>query len=216
MKRLSFLADAFPKPKINRFTDAFTTLNHYCQVNYSIPSSSLRKLIHPRFDPYPIIHNDQAIISAVVFQEKNFRFPSIPFLGRYNFCQTNYRTYVIDKETGRRSVWFFGTTLDHFSIFIPQLLWRFPWHKASIQLNTSYRNAKYEKYSMVAKSDWGEAQIEVQDSGRKTSDEDFPGFPDKETALVYLTQPMSGHFYRNESQPRLACWEVVDYLSYDI
>ena len=65
-------------------------------------------------------------------------------------------------------------------------------------------------------SDWGEAQIEVQDSGRKTSDEDFPGFPDKETALVYLTQPMSGHFYRNESQPRLACWEVVDYLSYDI
>ena len=208
MKRLSFSADVFTKPRINRVTDALTTLNHYCQVNYSVSSDRLRTLIHPRFDPFPIINHDQAIISAVVFQEKNFHFPSLPFLGRYTFSQTNYRTYVIDKETGRRTVWFFGTTLDHFSIFIPQLLWRFPWHKASIQLDTTFRNAKYDKYSMYPDSDWGEARMEVRDSGRKTIDEDFPGFPDKETALVYLTQPMSGHFYRNDANPRLACWEV--------
>lgn len=42
---------------------------------------------------------------------------------------------------------------------------------------------------------WGQASLEVIDQGRKSTDEDFPGFPDKETALIYLTQPMSGHFY---------------------
>lgn len=98
MKRLSFLADVFPRPRINRVTDAFTTLNHYCQVNYSIPSDRLRTLIHPRFDPFPIISHDQAIISAVVFQEKNFHFPSLPFLGRYTFSQTNYRTYICNRQ----------------------------------------------------------------------------------------------------------------------
>ena len=40
---------------------------------------------------------------------------------------------------------------------------------------------------MNAESKWGSASINVIDQKRKTSDEDFPGFPDKETGLVYLT-----------------------------
>ena len=47
---------------------------------------------------------------------------------------------------------------------------------------------------MRATSQWGEAHINVLDTGRKTEDKNFPGFPDKETALIYLTHPMSGHF----------------------
>lgn len=61
---------------------------------------------------------------------------------------------------------------------------------------------------MMARSDWGEARLEVQDTGRKTCDADFPGFPDKETALVYLTQPMSGHFHLNKQDPELVRWEI--------
>ena len=61
---------------------------------------------------------------------------------------------------------------------------------------------------MNAESNWGSAHIHVLDKQRKTNDEDFPGFPDKETALVYLTHPMSGHFYLTSSKPWLGCWEI--------
>ena len=62
---------------------------------------------------------------------------------------------------------------------------------------------------MRAKSDWGDARMEVMDSGKISTDSDFPGFPDKETALMYLTQPMSGHFYLNQATPKqLGCWEI--------
>ena len=40
---------------------------------------------------------------------------------------------------------------------------------------------------MSADSKWGKADITVIDQGRETKDEDFPGFPDRETALIYLT-----------------------------
>jgi hypothetical protein len=61
-------------------------------------------------------------------------------LGSFNFSQTNYRTYVVDQETGERTVWFFGTTLDHWSIVIPKYLWRFPWSEASISFDVDYEN----------------------------------------------------------------------------
>ena len=54
---------------------------------------------------------------------------------------------------------------------------------------------------MRAQSSWGEARVEVADQGRKCTDQDFPGFPDKETALIYLTQPMSGHFNLTTTTP---------------
>ena len=50
MKKLTFAKDAWPKPTTSKFTDAFTTLNNYCQVNYTVPAQKLKKLIHPRFD----------------------------------------------------------------------------------------------------------------------------------------------------------------------
>ena len=62
------------------------------------------------------------------------------FMGNFNFSQTNYRTYVVDQETGERTVWFFGTTLDHWSIVIPKYLWRFPWSEAAIKFDVDYEN----------------------------------------------------------------------------
>lgn len=215
MKRLSFANDILPRPAYNKILDAYTTLNHYCQINFATPTAKLKKFMHPRFEPTTININGSepmSIISAVVFQEKNFHFVKMPFLGKYTFSQTNYRTYCIDKETNTRTVWFFGTTLDHWSLFIPKHVWRFPWHKAEI--NFDFEKPKendtkfYNSYRMTARSDWGPADVTVLDSGRKTKDEDFPGFPDKETALVYLTHPMSGHFYLNKDSRPLGCWEI--------
>ncbi len=139
MKKLTFAADAWPKPATSRFTDAYTTLQHYCQVNYTVPAHRLKDIINPRFEPTVIdMKGSHAIVSAVVFKEKDFHYPKMPFLGNYTFSQTNYLTYVYDKITGQRTVWFFGTTLDHFSIFIPKYLWRFPWHDAAIIFETEY------------------------------------------------------------------------------
>jgi hypothetical protein len=212
MKKLTFAKDALLRPKNNKISDAYTTLNHYCQVNYLVPAEKLRKWIHPRFESTTIDvdreFTNQAIISAVIFQEKNFHFPSMKVIGNYTFSQTNYRTYTIDRETGQRTVWFFGTTLDHFSIIIPKDIWRFPWHKAKIKLETAFHEGVYQKYVMNSSSVWGEASLDVIDQGRKADDSDFLGFPDKETALIYLTQPMSGHFYLNKKTPKLGCWEI--------
>ena len=44
---------------------------------------------------------------------------------------------------------------------------------------------------MRAQSNWGEARIDVEDQGRKGIDDDFPGFPDKET-----------------KSPQMGCWEI--------
>jgi len=216
MKALTFLKDISPKPTLQKLLDAKTTLNHYCQVNFTTPADRLKYILHPRFEPttinLPDSNEPQAIISAVVFQEKDFHFPKMPFAGNFTFSQTNYRCYVIDKETGLRTVWFFGTTLDHWSIFVPRDVWSFPWHRARISFETELKQNEqskhYQKYNMTAKSDWGAAEINVQDLQRKAEDSDFPGFPNKETALVYLTHPMSGHFYLNTYKPRLGCWEI--------
>lgn len=214
MKTLTFLKDILPKPAAQKLLDAHTCLSHYCQVNFTTPVERLQKIIHPRFEPTtietPHSNGKQAIISAVVFNEKDFHFPQMNYFGKYSFNQTNYRCYVVDKETGRRTVWFFGTTLDHWSIIVPRHVWRFPWHQANINFDTHLGEDKssYARYNMTAKSEWGPAEINVKDLNRKGRDEDFPCFPDKETALIYLTHPMSGHFYLRTSKPKLACWEI--------
>ena len=232
MKSLRFSKNICPKPTVSSLLDATTTLTHYCQVNFLTDIKRLAGFIPPRFEPTTITtaHGEEkAVISAVVFQERSFRFLNFPMstVGEFTFNQTNYRTYCIDKETGRQTVWFFGTTLDHWSLVIPRYVWRFPWHKASINFdcNYSHTDRKYNSYRMTAKSDWGPAEINVIDSGREVNDQDFPGFPDSESALIYLTHPMSGHFHlrgwgdegengkngknsTSTSPPSMGCWEI--------
>jgi len=126
MKKLRFLTDVPPRPSGTKFLDALAILSNYCQVNFTVPVEKLKNLIHPRFEPLtvslPNLEGNQAIISAVVFEEKEFHFLKLPFLGKYSFGQADYRCYCIDKETGVRTVWLFGTTLDHWSRFIPRYI----------------------------------------------------------------------------------------------
>jgi hypothetical protein len=41
MKKLSLSRDILGKPDKTKLFDAYTTLNHYCQVNYTVPVSKL-------------------------------------------------------------------------------------------------------------------------------------------------------------------------------
>lgn len=222
MKALKFGIDTLAKPPSHKskLLDSFTTLQHYCQVNYAVDPAKLSAIIPPRFQAtvIPIDGRHKAIISAVVFREKDFCLSSCKdysFVPKFTFSQTNYRCYVVDTQTGKRTVWFFGTSLDHWSIVVPRYAWRFPWHAAKISFNTMTEQCSagsipydhYTTYHMHADSSWAPASIHVTDSGRETTNEDFPGFPDKETALIYLTHPMSGHFHLRDST-RLGCWEI--------
>ena len=59
-------------------------------------------------------------------------------------------------------------------------------------------NGLYNKYQMITASDWAPASVELtQDENDKLN---FPGFPDTESALVYLTHPLAGFYYRRDNK----------------
>lgn len=51
---------------------------------------------------------------------------------------------------------------------------------------------------MTTESEWAEAAVELSQSEEGTFD--FPGFPNSESALVYLTHPLAGFYYRRDGK----------------
>jgi hypothetical protein len=117
---------------------------------------------------------------------------------RFRFGQTNYRTYVIDRATGQRAVWFFGTTLDSWAVAIPRCVWKLPWHRGRIRFDCAYdvKGARYSKYRMTTRGNWGPVELELEDSGMLVSA--LSGFADLEAGLVSLTHPLIGVYYRRD------------------
>jgi len=105
---------------------------------------------------------------------------------------------VVDRETGLHLVWFFGTSLDSWSVLIPRYLWKLPWHHGRIRFDCSLDNAakRYQRYRMSTKSAWAPVLLELEDSGRPISE--LPGSADLEAGLVILTHPLFGVFYRRD------------------
>ncbi len=62
---------------------------------------------------------------------------------------------------------------------------------------TNEATGLYEKYRMKNSSAWAQASVELVQSESDTFD--FPGFPNTESALVYLTHPLAG-FYVSKRQ----------------
>ena len=119
--------------------DVVTTLSHFAIVTYRVAPDVLRQHIHPRFEPDLIDCGvgEAALVSVVPFVDQDFRLARFPWL-KGHFGQTNYRAYVTDTETGEHAVWFFGTSLDSPTVFVPRQLWKLPWHKASIRFDCEY------------------------------------------------------------------------------
>ena len=188
--------------------DVTTTLRHFAIITYEVDPERLQAHLHPRFTPDCIQGADgseRALISVVPFLDLDFRFASCPW-PTFAFGQTNYRAYVIDSETGERVVWFFGTCLDSWSVLVPRVLWKLPWHRGRIHFDCEYSSSesRYRRYRMQTRSPWAPAEVELQDSG--VQPRALRGFSSLESGLVVLTHPLRGYFFRRDG--RLGTYDV--------
>ncbi|WP_045856524.1 DUF2071 domain-containing protein [Teredinibacter purpureus] len=187
-----------PKP---RGIDVLCGLKHFAIITYAVPAERFQGIFPERFQLDTVEVNGQkmGLLSVVPFIDVDFTSAVFPF-PKFTMGQTNYRIYIIDKETGERCVWFLGTTLDSWTLAVPRYLWNLPWHsgKVSFECVLDETSGFYEKYRMETVSDWAAASVELVQS--KYDKFDFPGFPDVESALVYLTHPLAGFYYRRDSK----------------
>lgn len=181
--------------------DVLCRLQHFAIITYAVPSERFAGMFPERFtlDTVEIDGQSMGLISVVPFIDVDFTSAVYAF-PKFTMGQTNYRVYIIDSKTGERCVWFIGTTLDSWTIAVPRYLWNLPWHpgKVSFDCVLDEANNRYDQYHMQTTSKWAAAAVELS----QTADDyfDFPGFPDSESALVYLTHPLAGFYYRRDGK----------------
>ena len=201
--------------------DVRSDLLHFALITYALPAERLRPHIPPRFDipTFPINGEQLALMSAVPFLDADFHFYRLaPFL-KWQFAQTNYRVYVVDRETGEHCVWFFGTTLGSWVVYLARTLWRIPWHYADYDMICDYNPSRraYDRYEMYHFSKWATAEIELEDTGERMAL--IPGFSTLDEQLLILTHPIIGYFYRLPNERRLSSSKpsgVLDVGTYSV
>lgn len=182
--------------------DVLANLEHFAIISYAVPPERVRPHVDSRFELDCFVGADGAPrvwVSVVPFEDQDFRLAAVGW-PRFRFGQTNYRTYVIDRQTGERAVWFFGTTLDSWFVVVPRNVWKLPWHRGRVRFSCDFdeKENRYTRYRMVTKSAWAPVELEIEDSGRPVSA--LEGFPDLEAGLVALTHPLTGVYYRRDGQ----------------
>jgi len=187
-----------PSPK---GLDILCGLKNFAIITYAVPSNRFEEVFPDRFelDTIELDGQTMGLISVVPFIDVDFTSAVFPF-PNFTMGQTNYRIYIIDKETKERCVWFLGTTLDSWTLAVPRLLWNLPWHSGKVSFDCRFNESSglYEEYKMETKSSWAEASVELEQSEEDTFS--FHGFPDEESALVYLTHPLAGFYYRRDGK----------------
>jgi len=186
------------RPRKPGLLDIVAPLRHFSLITYAVPVERLAPHIPTgRFEipTFEINGNRLALLSVVPFIDAGFRFRLLPMM-RFHFAQTNYRVYVIDRETGQHVVWFFGTTLGGWQVRVARLLWRIPWHPARYAWTCDYDAAarRYSTFQYTARSEWAPARVDIRDTGRPPGT--LPGFTSKEAMTLILTHPVDGYFYR--------------------
>lgn len=189
------------RPPLRR-RDAVATLAHFAIICYAVDPIRVRQHVHPRYEIDTFVdspNGPQTLVSMVPFQDQDFHFAVASRL-KFRFGQTNYRTYVIDRETGERAVWFFGTTLDSWTVVLPRYWWRMPWHRGRMRFNCEYDQTagRYTRYQMTTRSNWAPVEVELEDTGRPLCE--LQGMTDFEAGLVKLTHPLLGVYYRRDGQ----------------
>jgi uncharacterized protein YqjF (DUF2071 family) len=196
---LRFTADRLSRPAATRWC-AETTLHHFAIVTYLVDAVALGRHVHPRFAPDRLEHGaaaGRALVSVVTFLDRDFRFAGLPW-ARASFGQTNYRAYVTDRETGEHVVWFFGTCVDSITVAIPRYAWKLPWHRGRFVFACDHdtRANRYRSFAVRTASRWAPAALVLDDGGH--APESLDGFADLESALVFLTHPLRGYFFRRD------------------
>jgi hypothetical protein len=187
-----------PQP---RGIDVLCGLKHFAIITYAVPAERFQGIFPDRFqlDTVEVNGNEMGLISVVPFVDVDFTSAVFPF-PKFTMGQTNYRIYIIDTETGERCVWFLGTTLDSWTLAVPRYLWNLPWHTGKVIFDCAVNETSglYDKYHMETTSSWAEASVTLTQS--ESNHFNFPGFPDIESALVYLTHPLAGFYYRRDGK----------------
>jgi len=181
--------------------DVLCSLKHFAIITYAVPTARFQGVFPERFqlDTVEVDGQEMGLISVVPFIDVDFTSAVFPF-PKSSMGQTNYRIYIIDTKTGERCVWFLGTTLDSWTLAVPRYLWNLPWYagQVSFQCYFNQTSKMYDKYQMKTQSSWAQASVELVQS--KNDSFNFPGFPNTESALVYLTHPLAGFYYRRDGK----------------
>lgn len=181
--------------------DVICRLKHFSIITYAIDPCRFKELIHPRFklDTIVIDGQEKGLLSVVPFIDVDFTSAVYPF-PKFTMGQTNYRIYVIDTQTQEKCVWFLGTTLDSWTLFVPRLLWNLPWYSGKVAFDCEYDQQQkcYLKYRMTTQAEWAPVSLELTQSEK--DEIVLPGFPDLETGMVFLTHPLTGFYYRRDGK----------------
>lgn len=196
-------------PVAPKILDVESTLSHFALINYALPKERLEKYIPtdrfeiPEFD---INGEKLALMSAVPFLDEDFKFIKLFPFKSFSFMQTNFRAYVIDKKTGEHVVWFFGTTLGAYYVYIPKVLWKIPWYYAEYETEFDYDLSakKYNRFKVESSSDWCSSNIDITDTGEPV--DAHSGFDSYDAVKLILTHPTQGFFHRTDG--RLGTYSV--------
>ncbi|MBL8269235.1 DUF2071 domain-containing protein [Steroidobacter sp.] len=181
--------------------DVLCKLQHFAIITYAVDRRRFAGLMPERFalDTIEIEGCEKALISVVPFIDVDFTSAVYPF-PKFTMGQTNYRIYIVDRQTGERCVWFLGTTLDSWTLAVPRLLWNLPWYSGKVSFECDFDSAQgiYKKYKMSTQARWAAAAVELKQAADAKLR--FPGFPDIETGLVFLTHPLAGFYHRRDGK----------------
>lgn len=187
--------------------DVICGLKHFSIITYAVPIDRFDGILPDRFeiDAVDIDGEKKGLISVVPFIDVDFTSAVYAF-PKFTMPQTNYRIYIVDKQTGERCVWFLGTTLDSWTLAVPRYLWNLPWHEAQVKFDCQFNEVTglYTKYEMNAQSNWAQAEVSLVQTGKEALS--FAGFPDTESALLYITHPLAGFYHRRDG--RLGTYRV--------
>jgi len=180
--------------------DVNTRLEHFAIISYKVPIEKIQHLIPKPFKLWSFIENgvEYALISAVPFKDKDFSFYRLAKFIKFNFFQTNFRTYIIDERDNSTSAWFFGTTLGSFTSIIPEKIWGMPWKYGSYKFEYKLTDGDYSVYKMTFKSKLGSGIVDVKSSGNKMKV--LTGFDSLEQQIHILTHPVVGYYESNEKE----------------
>ena len=194
--------------------DVNTLLKHFIQVNYAIPPERMSPYIPDQFEIYTIELEDQqkALISVVNFYDTDFHFRRLfPFL-KFNYYQTNFRTYLIHKETNEHCVWFFGTIFGSGIYRIPKMLWQLPWRYGDYRTKFTFKDSRYHEFQQSFSSGPLNHRIHLTDSGEPMGL--LPGFTDLDHQKLILTHPVTGFFARKNGEvSTYSIWHPEMYLT---
>ncbi|WP_433512323.1 DUF2071 domain-containing protein [Nonomuraea sp. CA-143628] len=184
---MSFVGTPRPRP---RWFHARTELEDFAIVSYRVDADALARHLPEGFVPMKMDDGPGALVSAVAFRDRDFHFRFLPSVG-IDCGQINYRAYVT--AYGRAGVWFFGTSLDHPVVAIPQHLWGMPWRRDRIHIEADW-DADPARWRLAA----GDAHCEAVELAEPLTQ--LAGFTDEPDWLERLTHPTQGWYRRRDGR----------------